>query len=458
MLLSKCAAATTGTLINGDCEFSRLSTDTRSIKLGDLFVALRGERFDAHAFLQQAAEAGACALVVERADESLPLPQLVVQDTTKALGQIGAAKRAEFKGVLVAITGSSGKTTVKGMLASILANCGTVKATRGNLNNHIGVPLTLMTLQAEDQFAVVEMGANGLGEIAYLASLANPAVALVNNVMPAHLEGFGSIRGVAQEKGQIYGPVRAGRNAVINLDDDFADYFIEQSVGSRRWGFSANDLRADMPEGMTLVLARDIALDDLGCATFNLEINKETTPVQLAVMGRHNVSNALAAATCAFAAGASAQAVQQGLASFRGEPGRMQLCSAWNGATLVDDTYNANPGSVRAAIDFLSNRKQPTLLVLGNLGELGDEAVQSHAALGVYARQKGVGRLVTCGHLAKEATTAFGDNAKHFESQSELADWLKQQLPASAVVLVKGSRSSRMENIVKALCQAGEEK
>lgn len=456
MLLSRCAHVTGGELINGDCEFSRLSTDTRSIQAGDLFLALKGERFDAHNFLQQAVQAGARALVVEQPDHTLALPQLVVKDTTKALGQIGAAKREEFNGVLIAITGSSGKTTVKGMLAAILACCGAVRATRGNLNNHIGVPLTLMTLQSTDRYAVVEMGANGLGEIGYLANLASPSVALVNNVMPAHLEGFGSIEGVAQEKSQIYGPVCNGGSAVINLDDNYSEYFVQQSNGSQRWGFSVSESLQSVPPEMRVVRARNIKLDSVGRASFTLEYENASTPIALAVMGRHNVHNALAAATCALAAGASADAIRQGLATFSGEPGRMQLNTAWNGATLVDDTYNANPGSVRAAIDFLANSELPTFLVLGNLGELGDEAVKSHAQLGTYAKESGVDHLVTCGNLAKEAATAFGEPGMHFDTQEALADWMKQHMPASALVLVKGSRSSRMENVVKALSQTGE--
>jgi UDP-N-acetylmuramoyl-tripeptide--D-alanyl-D-alanine ligase len=456
MLLSQCLPATGGSLVKGDCEFNSLSTDTRNIRAGDLFVALRGKNFDGHAFLQQAVDAGACALVVEQVADDIGVPQLVVDNTTRALGSIAATKREQFDGALVAITGSSGKTTVKGMLAAIFAECGPTKATLGNLNNHIGVPLTLMRLESGDQFAVIEMGASGLGEISYLASLAKPQVALVNNVMAAHIEGFGSLEGVSKEKGQIYGPLPEDGHAVINLDDKFAPYFLGITDGKSRWGFSVGEPGTAAPAGMRLVKAQDVAEDALGRASFELTSSAGSITIQLGVVGRHNVSNALAAAACALAAGASLEAVRAGLAVFSGESGRMQVGKAWNGASLVNDTYNANPGSVRAAIDYLSSCTEPTVLVLGNLGELGGNATEIHAELGIYAKEKGIGRLLTCGDLAQAAAKSFGENAQHFASQDELVASLRSSLQPSAVVLVKGSRSARMENIVTALGQTGE--
>lgn len=457
MRLSQCTEATDGTLVNGDCEFDSLSTDTRQIGPGELFVALRGKNYDAHDFLYLAVDAGACGLVVERADEAISLPQLVVQDTTAALGAISTVKRSFFSGVLVAITGSSGKTTVKGMLTAILSVRGRVKATRGNFNNHIGVPLTLMRLEANDSFAVIEMGTSGIGEIRYLANLAKPAVALVNNVMAAHLAGFGSLASIAQEKAQIYSPLPAEGTAVINLDDNFAPYFIEQTKAVERLGFCVGEPDPEFADIMPCIYAATVTEDALGRAVFSLVHGEEDIVIELAVLGRHNVSNALAAAACALAAGASLQDIQQGLAQYTGDAGRMQVRSASNGAALIDDSYNANPGSLRAAIDYLGTRPQTSVLVLGDLAELGEDAARIHGELGVYAKQAGVAFLFTCGQMAQFAAEAFGSDAEHFETQAQLIEALQQKLQPDAVVLVKGSHSSRMENIVAAIADSAQQ-
>lgn len=457
MLLSQCIRATGGQLFNGDCEFNRLSTDTRKINVGDLFIALRGPNFDAHEFLPQAGAAGACGLVVEHVDARVTLPQLVVTDTTRALGAIANIKRHDFRGTLIAVTGSSGKTTVKGMLMAILAESGAVTATRGNYNNHIGVPLTLMSIQANDQFAVIEMGTSGVGEIAYLAKLAEPDVALVNNVMPAHLEGLGSLQGVAEEKSQIYAALQTTGHAIINLDDQFAPFFIERTVASQRWGFSLQQPEVRIPD-MSVIYAAHVHEDAAGRNSFELITESGTAAVDLAVLGRHNVANALAAAACALAAGVGLTDVGRGLANYASEAGRMQVVqTALSGVTLIDDTYNANPGSVRAAIDYLAARPHRKIFVLGNLAELGDDAAREHAQIGSYAQQKGVDVLLTCGELAQHASVAFGEQAKHFAAQEALVNFLRTATPASAIVLIKGSRSSHMEKIVAAFDQAGEQ-
>jgi UDP-N-acetylmuramoyl-tripeptide--D-alanyl-D-alanine ligase len=455
MKLSQCSAATGGELFNGDCSFAHLSSDSRQIRSGDLFIALRGRNFDGHEFLQLAADAGACGLVVEKRVDSIDLPQLVVQDTTRALGAIGALKRSFFRGPLIAITGSSGKTTVKGMVASILKTCGSVKATRGNFNNHIGVPLTLMTLEPVDDFAVVEMGTSSPGEIAYLAALAKPEIALVNNIMPAHIEGFGSLAGIAQEKSAIYGELGASDSAIINLDDDFSSELLQKAEGARRIGFCVGEPTKSYAEDISLVYATNITRDALGRAGFLLVSDLGQINIQLAVLGRHNIGNALAAAGCAMAAGADLDNVSRGLAAFAGEEGRMQIATAVGGATLINDTYNANPGSARAAIDYLSSCPAPRILVLGSLAALGESADQAHLKLGEYARQAGVDALFSCGEFAAQVASGFGPTGRHFKTQAELIAALKPELQPDMVVLVKGSRSARMENIISALSIQG---
>lgn len=459
MKLSQCVAATGGELINGDCVFNQLSTDSRQIQTGDLFVALRGKNFDGHEFLHAAADSGACGLVVERVEHSIVLPQLVVKDTTLALGAIAALKRSFFQGPLIAITGSSGKTTVKGMVAAILANCGSVKATQGNFNNQIGVPLTLMTIEPTDDHAVIELGTSRLGEIAYLTTLVKPHIALVNNVMPAHMEGFGSLAGVAREKAQIYSFLNANDTAVINLDDDFSREFIDKTKAVRRTGFCVGRPPENLTAGMSVIYATEITQDALGRASFDLNCDAGRINIQLAVLGRHNIANALAAAACAMAAGATLKNVSDGLADFSGEQGRMQIGKAADGAILINDTYNANPGSVRAAIDYLSSCSSPRILVLGSLAELGEHADKAHRDLGAYAQQAGIEALFSCGDFAQQVAAGFGNGARYFDTQAELIDALKSELKQGVkselqpnrVVLVKGSRSARMENVVSAL-------
>ncbi len=452
MMLSNCLAATNGRLIHGDCDFNRLSTDTRTLQAEDIFVALRGERYDGHAFLAQAADAGACGLVVDTAAENIDLPQLIVNDTTKALGAIASLKRQAFRGELIAITGSSGKTTVKGMVAAILASCGSVTATRGNYNNHIGVPLTLMMVEPTDDYAVIEMGTSGVGEIAYLTSLAKPTIALVNNVMPAHLQGFGNLRNIALEKGCIYEQLRACDTAVVNLNDESANRFIEITNYVRRYGYFFGEPAVESPADMHLVCARNIVEDDSGRASFTLAWEGGEQDVQLAVLGRHNVANALAAATCALVAGAKPENIAAGLAAFYGEAGRMQVRKLGNSSTLIDDTYNANPGSVRAGIDYLAAREGTKILIMGDLGELGEGAEQAHRELGVYAREAGIDAVFACGELTSYLVDGFDTGATHFRNQQDLIAALPSLLPENAVVLVKGSHSARMENVVSALC------
>ncbi len=454
--LSQLLKVVPGAQLHGDdVAFTRLSTDTRALQPGDVFLALRGERFDAHNFLADARERGASALVVEVPQPSLALPQLQVPDTLAALGRIAAHNRDAYSGPLVALTGSSGKTTVKTLLAGILeaAAPGAVLVTRGNLNNHIGVPLTLLELSPQHRYAVIEMGASGPGEITGLCALARPGVTLINNVMPAHLQGFGSIEGVAAAKGEIYQALPADGVAVINLDDTFAPRFQREAAQWRQLTFSLDKADADC-RAEAVQRAPD-------GSRFTLVAADGRWPVTLPAAGDHNLRNALAAATCALALGIDGEVIARGLACFAPPPGRLQYKRAFNGALVIDDSYNANPGSVRAAIDVLASRPENGWLVLGDLGELGERAEALHTELGDYARQRGVQRLYTLGELSRRASEAFGDNARHFTDRAQLAELLRRDVAAQAVsdiaILIKGSRSSRMETLVAALTENGEQ-
>ncbi|WP_111643198.1 UDP-N-acetylmuramoyl-tripeptide--D-alanyl-D-alanine ligase [Marinimicrobium alkaliphilum] len=445
--LNELAQQLPGWLQGQSVSFTRVSTDTRQLQAGDLFVALRGERFDAHRFLAQAAEK-ACALVVDTPDSGLATPQWVVKDTTLALGGIGAYNRAQFEGPVVAITGSSGKTTVKTMLAGILAQCGPTLATRGNLNNHIGVPLTLLELAPEHRYGIIEMGASGPGEIAYLCTLARPQIALVNNVMAAHIEGFGSLQGVAEAKGEIYRGLQAGGTAIINLDDSFAGYHLERLPEVKPLTYALRDERADF-------FVRDLSAS-AGQQTFELVTPEGALAVQLTADGEHNVRNALAAAACAYAAGATLAAIAAGLNDFTPVAGRMSRLRGTAGALIIDDSYNANPGSVRAAIDVLAAQPGERWLVLGDMAELGEDAAAMHAEVGRYAHERGIDALWTLGTLSEHASTAFGHQTKHFQAHGDLIAALKESVHKEMNILIKGSRSSRMDDVVNALLDRGD--
>lgn len=433
-------------LHQGNADFNRVTTDTRALLTGDLFVALRGERFDAHDFLHQAAEQGACALVVEKLDPEIALPQLCVNDTLLALGQIAALNRDEFHAPLLAVTGSGGKTTVKTMLAQILGECGDVLATKGSLNNHIGVPLTLLELQAHHGFAVIEMGASGMGEIAYLSALARPDIALITNVMPAHIAGFGSLANVARAKSEIYASLSAQGTAVVNIDDAFASGWLAELQQKNQPVFrvSLHDQQADC-------YAKDIQINNQSL-NFTVVIGDQSTAVSLNALGEHNIRNALAASACAHLAGASLQHIQRGLAAFSPVAGRMSRHLGYRGARIIDDSYNANPGAVRVAIDVLVAQPGTGILVLGDMGELGENAAALHAHIGTYAKEQGLKQLFTLGELSRHASKAFSAGAEHFEDLASLLTRLKEIADEHTVFLIKGSRSAKTDLIVAALC------
>ena len=439
MSLAEAAQLAEGRTSGGNPAFSGVSTATRSLRPGDLFVALRGERFDGHAFLAQARKAGARAAMVDRAyGGEYPLPVLVVADTRLALGALARGWRARFSPALIAITGSNGKTTVKEMLAAILrahAGDAAVLATAGNLNNDIGLPLTLLRLRPEHRYGAIELGMNHRGEIAYLAGIARPTVALVNNAQREHLEFMRSVEEVAAENASVYAALPADGVAVVNADDGQAAFFRAAARGRR-----VVDFGLDAP---ALVSGR-CTLQHLS-SEVTLRVAGEEAQATLAIPGAHNVRNALAAAACAHAAGVPLASIARGLGAFRPYVGRLQVKQAGS-ATVIDDSYNANPDSVRAAIDVLAGCPGPTELVLGDMGEVGAQGPAFHREVGAYAREKGISSLLAMGEAAREAAQAFGTGGRHFDSVEALVAAVRGR-----TVLVKGSRFMRMERVVAAL-------
>ena len=442
--LSQAAMRYGGTLLNPDSSyFTSVCTDTRQLARGDLFVALRGDNYDAHDFLENAA-LKASALVVEAPNKNLSLPQWVVPDTAEALGQLARLARDAFSRPLLAITGSGGKTTVKEMSAAILRHKGQVLATEGNLNNHLGVPQTLLKLSSKQDFAVVEMGASGPGEIAYLCRIAQPSVVVVTNVMPAHVEGFGSLAGVARAKGEIYQALGDEGTAILNLDEPWYAQWLETLQHKCSQSFSVENKAADY-------YTSDVHLDTNACAGFTLHSPLGEVAIQLPIPGVHNVANALAAAACTVAVGASLPDIAAGLSALSVPTGRMQIKAGLAGAKIIDDSYNANPGSVKAAIDTLRVLPGRRFLVLGDMAELGEDTRRMHREVGKYARAAGLDGLYTAGDFAREAAEAFGGKAQHFACKETLGIDLQKVLAADTVVLVKGSRSAAMEGVVKIL-------
>lgn len=443
-LLSQVAQAVGGRLIGRDLAVSGVSTDTRAIAPGQLFVALRGERFDAHDFLAQAAASGVTALLAS--DESkLPadVPAVLVDDTRLALGRLAAAWRAQFVLPVIAVTGSNGKTTTKEMIAAILkaAFGEAVLATRGNLNNDIGLPLTLLGLNAGHQAAVIEMGMNHPGEIAYLAPLGAPTVALVNNAQRAHLEGMGDLDEVAREKGSIFNGLQPNGVAVINADDAYAEFWrgMAGEHAVRTFGIDrAADVRAVVHQhGLEVVL--------------ELTAVEGQAKVTLRIPGRHNARNATAAAAACLAAGIGLADVVRGLESFNGVKGRLQRRAGKLGAEILDDTYNANPDSVRAGIDVLAATIGRKLLVLGDMGEIGEASAQYHDEIGGYAKSQGIDRLFALGEVTQVAVRNFGEGARHFCNVDKLIAAVDKELGPETTVLVKGSRFMKMERVADAL-------
>lgn len=442
-VLSTIAARLGAPFEGADAAVTRIVTDTRALRPGDLLVALRGERFDAHEFLAQAREKGAVGAVVDHpvADS---LTQIVVPDTRLALGLLARAHRLDWDGQLIAVTGNSGKTTVKEMLSSILSRRAPTLATRGNLNNDIGAPLTLLELAAEHRYAAIELGANHLGEIAWTTALAKPQVAVITNVTGAHVGEFGGMGQIAQAKGEILAGLSSDGYAV--LDRDEAYFSVWRALAGR-----ARVVDYGIDDGAS-VTARDLVCDPAGRYAFTLCLPGEASVrVGLSLMGRHNVRNALAAAAATHALGFGAAEIAAGLEACRSMAGRMQVVDGIRGSCVIDDTYNANPGAMRAALEALSSLPSPRWCFLGAMGELGEDSERLHAEVGRSARDLGLDFLGTYGEPARAASEAFGHEGHHFDDWAALERFAQDQLPSRASVLVKGSRSAGMERLVAAL-------
>ncbi|MDM8347560.1 UDP-N-acetylmuramoyl-tripeptide--D-alanyl-D-alanine ligase [Pseudomonas sp. sp1636] len=451
--LSEISAPLQARLIGEDCAFAAVSTDSRSIQPGQLFVALSGPNFDGHHYLADVAAKGAVAALVEREVADAPLPQVLVADTRLALGRLGALNRQAYGGPLVAVTGSSGKTTVKEMLASILrtafgAQGGAVLATRGNLNNDLGAPLTLLELAPEHVAAVIELGANHVGEIAYTVGLTQPQVAIITNAGTAHVGEFGGPEKIVEAKGEILEGLGEGGVAVLNRDDA-AFALWQRRVGAKRiLSFALHNPMADFH-------ARDLSRDARGCSAFTLHCAGGLARIQLNLLGEHNVANALAAAAAAQALCVPLVDIKTGLENLQPVRGRAVAQLADNGVRVIDDSYNANPASMCAAIDILAGFSGRTVLVLGDMGELGTWAEQAHRDLGSYAAGK-VTALYAVGPLMAHAVAAFGAAGRHFAEQAGLIEALRAE-QGDTTILIKGSRSAAMDKVVAALCGTSSE-
>ena len=439
--LAQAAESMQGVLHGDDRAFGGVSTDTRTIRDGELFFALQGPNFDGRDYVRVAKEAGAAGAVVgKRVNEDLA--QVTVDDAKAALGRFGAAWRNEHDATVVGVTGSNGKTTLKELIAACLSAKAPTLATHGNLNNDIGMPLMLARIEAQHEYVVLEMGANHAGEIAYLTALANPDVVVITNAAAAHLEGFGSIKGVARAKGEILQGEKRPQVAVLNADDKYFPY----------WSSLVSDIRSisfGFDEGA------DVRADDIVAAasntTFTLHLEEASVAVTLPLVGIHNVRNACAAAAVALALDIGIDDIRLALESVNPVGGRLQPLRAINDATLFDDSYNANPLSVIAAAEFLAALPGESWLVLGDMKELGKDAAELHCEVGEAARASGVNRLFAYGDLAASAAEGFGENASWFASLDALVDELCAGMNSDINVLIKGSRSMRMERIVDAL-------
>lgn len=437
----KTIAAAFNIPLDNDLETTGLVIDSRQVQPGQVFVAIKGDQFDGHNFIHEVEAKGAVAVVVSRRTEGVQIPQLVVEDTIEALAKIARAHRTTIHCPVIALTGSNGKTSVKEMIASILPQPSL--ATKGNYNNHIGAPLTAMQLKPEHRYAVFELGANHIGEIAHTVAVVKPDVALINNIAPAHIGEFGSIEGVARAKGEIYQGLPEGGVAVVNDDDAYHHFWDGHFSGKRVIRYSLSHA-AD-------VHAENLTYDSENRASFTLRLPDARLAIKLRVPGEHNVRNALAAASCCYAAGIDAKSIETGLNQFIGVKGRLTYLTGKSDSVIIDDTYNANLRSVLAALEVLSKRAGKKVFVFGDMGELGDWAVEHHREVGEAARKLGIDRVICCGTLSTHTAAAFGEHGQHVASQDDAVHEVLSELGPETTVLVKGSRSSAMEKIVHKL-------
>ena len=444
MKISQIARILNTRFIGKDRDFVSISTDTRTIQPESIFIALRGPHFDAHDFVETAAERGAVGAIVSRLIEKASLTQICVKDAHAALIKLGNHQRNQMKEVMVVtVTGSCGKTTTRALLASVFRQQGNVLASEKSFNNNIGVPLTLLRLHVEHNYAVVELGASHPGEITELTQIVKPNIAIITNVGPAHLEGFRSIEGVAKAKGEIYQGLPSNGVAIVNNDDYFADFW-KEIIGVRRTVTFACNNSAD-------VTAKNILVNSEGRPRFRLIFPNGEVDIQLSLLGKHNVMNALAAAAAAYAQYLSITTIKAGLEAACTASGRLASQRGYQGATIIDDSYNANPLSVSAAIDFLATCGSRSILVLGDMLELADYEDELHYKAGEQALQSGIHKLFCYGSLTHYTVEAFGNNAYHFDNQEKLLTALKSNLDENTVVLIKGSFSMNMGKIVKGL-------
>lgn len=436
-MLSDIAKMVNGELRGADLAIDSVATDSRTVSAEQLFIAIRGERFDAHDFVADLAGTAGAALVHRYID--CDLPQIVVSDTRQALADFAAAWRQQFTKPLIGLTGSNGKTTVKEMLSAILSVRGSVLATLGNLNNDLGMPLTLLRLRAEHDFAVIEMGANHFNEIAFLTAISKPDVAILNNAGAAHLEGFGSIEGVSRAKAEIFQGLSDDGIAIINADDTYADYW-----------HRCNESRQVISFGIQNAATVQGKVTPTGTLVLNYQ--QASVEITLKLLGEHNARNALAAAAGALAIGTTLEQIKQGLETLQPVKGRLAPVAGLNETRLIDDTYNANPSSAKAAIDVLAGFSGgEQVLVLGDMGELGDNVAGLHQEVGEHARKRDIDQLYCLGAQSVHAANAFGAAAKHFDALEPLLDSLKATMKNNMTILVKGSRSMRMERVIEAL-------
>jgi UDP-N-acetylmuramoyl-tripeptide--D-alanyl-D-alanine ligase len=442
MYLTEIAKLLQGKLTGNNKEVSSYSTDTRSLQPEQLFIAIKGEQFDGHDFLHMACDRKAAGAIISQ-PLTLPIPTILVGDTRLALGQLAHYHRSFYDLAIIALTGSCGKTTTKTLIANILSKMAPTLAPEKSFNNDIGVPLTLLQLNKRHKYAVIEMGANHPKEIAYLSQLTRQNVALITNVAPAHLEGFGTIDGVAKAKGEIYESLPIDGTAILNADEPFRDYWQAHLVAKQTFTFGIHNA-AD-------VTAKNIVLDEVGTASFDLIYPAGEMRVQLPLLGHHNVMNALAAVAATYVVGASAKAIQKGLAQASPVAKRLVRYQGLGGATIIDDSYNANPLSVRAALNILAHAKGERIFVFADMAELGDQEHDFHRKVGETAKDLGIDKLYAYGKLSQLTVAAFGEQGRHFENHASLIATLKQVLHANMVVLIKGSRPARMETIVEAI-------
>ncbi len=445
LTLAEIAQAVDGQLIGADLSIEGVSIDTRKVMVGDLYIAIVGEQFDGHDFIEQAKDCGAVAILTAH-HVATPLAQIMVTDTRLALAKLAGLVRDKVQPKVCGITGSNGKTTVKEMLATILAVQYQVLFTQGNLNNDIGVPLTLLGLEERHQYAVIEMGANHIREIAYTSQYAQPDVAVITNVGAAHIEGFGSLDGVATAKAEIIQSLAKDGVAILNVDDA---YFAKwQAIAEPRkvitFGVSPDaDVRAEN--------ISSVEVEQHFNTQFDLLVAQNRVPITLTLAGEHNVKNALAASAAAIALGVSLEQIQQGLQQVKTVQGRLQLGIALTGGRIINDTYNANPSSLAAALQVLKDCSGELWCALGDFGELGADSEQIHHDMGVAIKQAGVTRLFAIGVMAKHSVQAFGKGAEHFATHKNLISALQQSMTTETVLLVKGSRAQKMERVVNAL-------